>query len=312
VKYFSKRMVAVFSLIVFAVLPHLLAAQENSVYAPTGLPTVSWTELIFKGSKFMTRITVKIRMSSADQSDDLSVKSEDGLGDCSETVTAQNLLTVQSSSKGLGSSQSKYEEKIWFNETAVDPERRVRLSGGDAPWVKSYCWEDKGVRRQKILPGNSSEKKQSPAKWTKRSRSFYEYPAEVTGCDTISDPSLVFYMLSTLDFDREQKNFNVCVFGKKQLHRLSIGQEPAASLQVSYKNRSFTKDATVDEKIKPVVLTITSENFAPDNGKPETYSFLGLNKDIRIYMDAEKRLPVRISGTNNSIGALTLDLSSKL
>jgi hypothetical protein len=299
VKYYSKLMVTVFLPIIIVVLPHLSAAQGNSVDEPTGHPPASWTELIFKGSKLMTRITVKIKISSGDQS---------GLGDCSETATAKHLLTVESASKGMASSASKYEEKIWFKETASHPVERVRVSSGGDPWVKSYCWEDEGVRRQRILPSNSSEKKQSQSEWTKRTESFYQYPKEVAGCNTISDPSLVFYMLATQDFDSEKKPFKVCVFGKKQLHRLTLEQEKKSSLQVSYKARSASGEVAVEDKVKPIVFSITSETFAPEKGKAETYSFLGLNKDIRIYMDPEKRLPVRISGTNNSIGDLVLDL----
>lgn len=295
-KYFSKLMVTVFLPIIFIVLPHLSAAQGDE---PPGLPLASWTELVFKGSKLMTRITVKIKISS----DDLS-----GSGDCSETVPAKHLLTVESASKGIGSSAGKYEEKIWFKETASHPIGRVRVSSGDDPWVKSYCWEDEGVRRQRILPANSNEKKQSSSEWTKRSESLYQYPKEVAGCNTISDPSLVFYMLATQDFDKEKTPLKLCVFGRKQLHQLTIRQEEKPSLKVSYKARSASGEVAVEEKVKPIVFSIVSEGFAPENRKAEAYSFLGLNKDIRIYMDPEKRLPVRISGTNNSVGDLVLDL----
>ena len=302
--HFSKLMMVVFLLVIFVVLPQSSGAQDSQVYESSPLLPVSWTELIFKGSKLMTRITVKIQVSSAD----LSAKSGNGLSECSEAVSANKLLTVQSSSKGMGASASKYEEKIWFNETTVRPDKRVRLSSGDAPWVKNYCWEDTGVRRQKIQPAKSSEKKHPPGKWTRNTESFYQYPPEVSRCEMISDPSVVFYLLSTLEFDRQEEPFEICVFGRKQLHRLTITLEQPSSLRVSYKARSLTEEVAVEDKIKPVVFAITTETFAPDKEKPEAYSFLGLNKDIRIYLDPEKRLPVRISGTNNSIGGLELDL----
>ncbi len=306
---FPKSMKTVLLLIIFIVLPQPSSTQENKVCEIATRQTVSWSELIFKGTRFLTSITVKIQLGSGDNfSGDLSPKIEKDIGDCSETVNDGTLLTVQSSSTGLGFSKGQYEEKIWFKERAVRPYKRIRSSKGNAPWVKSYCWEDKGVRRQKNQPANSRENKIPPAKWTKRTVSFYEYPDEVAGCDTISDPSLIFYILSTHETGRQQKPFEICIFGKKQLHRLSIRQEDSSPLQVSYKTRSLSQEATVKDQITPFVFSITPDTLAPDNREPEIFSFLGLHKDIRIYMDPEKRLPVRISGTNNSIGDLVLDL----
>jgi len=300
--------ILIFQFILFVVLPQTSGAQEDFVSEVSNQQDASWTELVFKGSKLMTNITVKIQLSSADQlSGSQSPNGGTGLDDCSKAVTGDKVLTVQSSSSGVGSS-GQYEEEIWFDGKALQPGKRIRLSGGNDPWVKSYCWEDNGVRRLKILPGKSSEKKQSPSNWKKRSESFYEYPADATGCATILDPSVVFYMLSALDLKSQEKPMEICVFGRKQLHRVTVRQEKPSSLKVAYKERSASGESTVKEKITPVIFSMTTKALGANKKKSEAYSFLGLNKDIRIFMDPDKRLPVKIIGTNNSIGELVLDL----
>lgn len=307
-KHYLPLGVLIFQFIIFGVWPQTSGAQENLLSEVSNQQAASWTELVFKGSKLMTNITVKIQLSSADQvSGSQSPNIGTGIDDCSEGVTGDKVLSVQSSSKGVGSS-GKYEEEIWFDGKALNPGKRIRLSGGDDPWVKSYCWEDNGVRRLKILPGKSGEKKHPPSKWTKRSESFYEYPADSAGCATRLDPSVVFYMLSTLDLSNQKEPIELCVFGRKQLHRVTIRQEKPSSLQVAYKERSASGEGTVKDKITPVVFSISTKAFTANKKKSEAYSFLGLNKDIRIFMDPNKRLPVKISGTNNSIGELVLDL----
>lgn len=286
-------------------------AKRNMVYESSSGPDVFWTQLEFQGSKFLNTITVKIELSSEGQrSGDLSTKLGKHFGDCSETVTVSKLLTVHSTYTGVVFSESRYEEIIWFNEATTHPEKRIRLSNGDSPWVKSYCWEEKGVRRQKILPGNSGESKKPPARWTKYTESFYEFSEEVAGCATVSDPALVFYILSTLDPGRQKLPLEICVFGRKQLHQLTIGLEKTSSLKVSYKKHSPAGEVAIKDTITPHIFSISSDNLVPDNREPETFNFLGLHRDIRIYMDPEKRLPVRISGTNNSVGKLVLDLRS--
>ena len=306
-----KPTVAVLSLIVLIALPQTSCAEKDKIYETSARQMIPWTELIFKGSKFFTSTTLKIKLGLGGQlSDDLSTEIGTDNCDYSENLYNSKLLTVQSSTRGVGFSQNQYEEKVWFKETTFGPYKRVRLNSGDVPWVKSYYWGDKGVRREKIFPGNPSENKQAPVTWTKRTESFYEYPEEVTGCDTISDPSLIFYILSAFQPVRQSKSFEICVFGRKQLHRMTIVQEKYSSLKVSYKSRSASQEVIVEGKITPTVFSITTKTFLPRESEQEIFSFLGLHRDIRIYMDPEKRLPVRITGRNNSFGGVTLDLRS--
>lgn len=307
---FPKVTIAVLSLlIILIILPQSSKAQKNKVNETFAGPILPWTELIFKGSKFFTSTTLNIKLGSGDQlSGDLSTEIGTDIGDCSENLYDSKLLTVQFTTRGVGFSQNQYEEKIWFKETTFRPYKRIRLNRGDAPWVKSYCWGDEGVRRQKNVPGNLSENKQAPDTWTKRTESFYEYPEEVAGCDSIFDPSLVFYILSTFQSGNQLKPFEICVFGRKQLHRMTIVQEKYSSLKVSYKSRSASPEVIVDDEITPSVFSITTETFSPLESEQAIFSFFGLHKDIRIYMDSEKRLPVRITGRSNSWGGITLDL----
>ncbi len=297
---FSKFSAAVSALVILTVLIPLSSAQEERI---------PWTELIFKGSKFLTSTMIKIKLSSEDQVEgNFSPEIGADIDDCFETVNGNKPLRVQSSSRSAGVSQNQYEEKVWFDETTVSPTRRIRFGKGDSPWEKIYCWEDRGIRRLKKMPGNHSETKQPVNKWTKRTTSFYEYPEEAGECAVISDPSLIFYILSAMDSGRQGEPFEICVFGKKQLHRITIAEEKSSRLKVSYKARLLSGETTVEGNITPVVFSVTTQSFAPDDREPEIFSLFGLNRDIRIYMDQDKRLPVRVSGTNDSIGRVVLNL----
>lgn len=284
-------------------------AQELKSPGAPALATISWNELVFQGDKIFKNITVKIHLDSDNNlPGELSIKNEKKFGKCVGSAQDNKLLSVQSLVKSRGQIQSQYDEKIWFEEMSVRPKKRVRLNYNNPPWIKSYCWQDKGVSRQNTYPGSPDENKLPPTEWTKRIVSFYEYPEEVAECEVVSDPFLVFYLLSTLEPISQQKPFTMCVFGKKQLHQLTIAQEKQSSLKVSYKIHSPAQEDAVKEQISPMVFSITEKTYAPEGMKPETFSFLGLHKNIRIYMDQEKRLPVKITGTNNSIGELVLDL----
>ena len=307
----QKTLLAVLILVLFITHFQPSVAQESSFLETPKRHTLSWTELIFEGSKFFASLNVTIRHSFGEHfSRNPSGDRETSLDDCTETDSESELLTVQFSSRGVGLSQGKYEEKIWFDRTAAYPYSRIRMNSDDTPWIKSYCWEKKGVRRQKIKPESTSEIKEGPAKWTKHTEAFYMYPEKAAGCEMISDPSLVLVLLSSIEPNSQSGQHGICVFGKKQLHRLIIKEEKSSPLKVAYTERSSFQETAVEGQILPLVFLISTENIAPEKTKPEVFSFLGLEKNIRIYVDPEKRLPVRISGTNNNIGRLVLDLKT--
>ncbi len=307
---FSKNMTALFWIIFLLLKPLTAHAQEKSIHESSTRQIVNWTDLTFQGSKFSTDIKVHMQLDSMHKVSDNTSRREVGLeiGHCPAPPENSMLLTVSSSARGVFFAESQYEEKIFFDEATFHPYQRVRLNNGKKKWTKNYCWEQTGVRRQNVQPVDSHEDNQFADKWTARSTSFYEYPKEVGECKTISDPSLLFYILSARSLDRPQEDVKICMFGKKQLHRITISQVESSPLKVSYRNRSSSDKTAVQEQLVPFVFSITTETFAPPGKKPETFSFFGLNKDIHISLDPTKNFPLRVSGTS-SIGKLTLDLS---
>jgi hypothetical protein len=298
-------------LILLIIQPQVAVANGINSDEASINPKTPWTDLTFKGSKFLTTITVKMHLGAGELSpDDPAAKAGTYLPGCPETDHDSMLLTVKSSTKGMVS-QGQHDEYIWFKEPDGLPYKRIRVRNDDDPWIKSYCWEKKGVRRHEIQPGGSAENKQPPTKWTERNEHFYEHPIESTGCSSISEPSLIFYILSILDPDMQQNPKGICVFGRKQLHRITIRQVKSSPIEVSYKTQTTSqKKETIKEQITPLVYSIKTESLSPENKKPEVFSLFGLNKGIRIYMDPEEQIPVRISGTNNSIGKIDLQLQN--
>ena len=306
---FQKHIPVILLLAILVVLPQHAAAHETQYTAAAVSNMPSWTELTFTGSKLLSSINVKIQLGPGNPLSATSAKkTETALIDYSEADNDSKLLTLKWSLKGI-IAQGQYEVRVWFKTADGLPYKRIRFRNDDAPWVKRYYWEDKGVRRHKIKPGVSAENKQPSIKWTDRKEHFYEYPIESDGCSSISDPSLIFYLLSTLDPEVLRAPKEICVFVKKQVHLLTIQQVKSSPIEVSFKTRTASqREETIKNQITPLVYSVKTTPMLPEKEKPENFSLLGLHKDILIYMDPEKQLPVRISGTNNSIGKIDLEL----
>lgn len=295
--------------VLFGVIQTATAGTDNDAGAFTHRG-VSWTDLTFMGSTALVKVTVKIQLGSpADMCGELLTTMGAELADCSGVRRDIQSMTVETAVKGIVFFDEKYTEQFWFNTADGRAYRRICWRKGSDPWVKTYYWSDKGVCRQKIRPGNSDENKQPPTKWTRRIESFYPYPKDIAGCSMISGPTFAFNILSTLEPGCLHAPFEICVFGKKQLHRLTCRYEKCLPMGVSFRIHSTGGEVNVDTTLKPLVFSIMAESVMPENMEPEIFSMLGLQKDIRIYIDPSRCLPIRISGTNTKIGKLVLELS---
>jgi len=269
-----------------------------------------WKGLTFNHSRTLVKLTVQIQIQSpAPMADGFLSRMGASLTECSETVKEMKLMAVDMRAEGLSFFDEQYTEKIWFSAGDGRAYRRIRWRKEGDPWVKSYCWTDNGVRRQKIQPASHDEGKQAPIKWTKTTESFYPHPKNTINSAAISDPTVLLYLLSVLEPLNLKSPFEIYVFGKEQLHRLTCRHEKSSPMAVSFKLHSSSDVVGINTTIKPLVFSIEAESLASKDSKPEIFSLLGLQKEILIYLDPSRHLPIRVSGRNSVYGELILDLS---
>ena len=307
--FFKKYMKNCFLLMIFfGIIQPLIINADNKKVILTQ-KNILWTDMTFKSSNVLVNMTIKINLGlPTETSGDLSQTM--GLEPCSKWVNKDiERMTIETTVQKMFFFNEKYVEQIWFNAVNSTAYMRIRYRPGRNPWIKTYCWKQFGVYRLKIKPKNCSEKKKPPFKWSRRSRSFYPYPKDINSLAPVSDPSYIFCLLSALEPDQRETSFDIYVFGKKQLHRLTVRHEKSLPIKVVYKIHSPSSEVSINSNIKSCIFSIGTEPLSTEKTKPELFSLFGLEKDIRIYMDYSRRMPVRISGINIKKGKFVFDLS---
>jgi len=283
------------------------AENPGRASSPEG---VGWTSLTFNDSRMLAKLTVQVKIQSpAPMTDGLLTRMGAGLTGSAATGKKMKLMTVDLRAEGRTLFNEQYSEKIWFNAVDGRAYRRIRWRKGGAPWVKIYSWTDHGVRRQKIQPAGRSENNETPIKWSRTSESFYSYPPNLGHSKAVSDPMFLLFLLSSLESPEQKSPFEIFVFGKEQLHRLTCRREKSSPLAVSFKIHSSAGEVGINHPVQPIVFSVAAEPFASKGKKLETFSLLGLEKNIRITLDPVTHLPIRVSGRNSLWGELVLDLS---
>jgi hypothetical protein len=128
----------------------------------------------------------------------------------------------------------KIHNRIWFNPTDASALGRARLRRGDDNFKKMYRFTEQGVFRHRIEPKNKKEASLEPEQWTDIKDSFYPYDLTRLGCPFVSERSLLVFILSAADFSRNNEPLSLCVFGKRQLHRVQLQKRGRYPLSVNY------------------------------------------------------------------------------
>ena len=116
-------------------------------------------------------------------------------------------------------------------------------------------------------------------------------------------------MLSAVDFSMNNEPLSLCIFGKRQLHRVQIQKQSLQTLSVNYIEK--TQGATIHKqgKINTLKIAITGEPMDSGLKEAENFSFLGFHDNIVIYIEPASRLPIQAGGVIPTIGMAQLQLN---
>ena len=137
---------------------------------------------------------------------------------------------------------------------------------------------------------------------------MYEYDGSRAECTAVLEPSELLYLASVVDFSGQKSPLNLCVFDRKQLHRVAVTAGGSRQLTVNYLEASPGKQIRREGAVEVHRISFQTRILNPADKKLEVFSFLGLQGDFEIYVDRTTRIPVQISGQIPGIGNLDIRL----
>ncbi len=284
-----------------------LSYASNQLKDEEWLP--QWKQLTLEGEKPLTRFLVKLTI------DDGASLCPYPLNDiklddfrCPWPQEGVLLLSAETVTMSLVLPQEKYEHFVWFRPENIKALQRVRWKKSGNKWLKLYVWQNKGVSRLSIRP-REGEEILSPAKWTKRYRSFYRYPLEVvrkTG-KIVSEPLSLIYLVSHLAHNGIKEKVSILVFGKKCLHAVTVSFKKEKSSQIRFHESSPHGFVKKKKKTSSYIYRIQAQSVV-DGRYQETFSLIGLQHHIEIFVEPKSGIITRIRGDNDVVGHVDLRL----
>jgi hypothetical protein len=309
---FKKNNLSIFCLVILLGLGAYSSptwAQSNS-HLRLDATRVSWTDISFHAKNFWVEVSTDIHLRSLRASDLDAVLLASPKGTPIKPQTPQAAeMTITTTIDPSFRSPVNIHNKIWFNPEDAAALGRVRLRRGDDHFKKMYRFTHQGVFRHRIEPKNKQEASLEPGRWTDIKDSFYPYDLTRLGCPIVSERSLLIFIIAAVDFSSNNDPLSLCVFGKRQLHRVQLQKQGLYPLSVNYIEK--TQQTTTRKKgtLNTLKITITADPMDSGLKQAENFSFLGFHSDIVIYIEPTSGLPIQAEGVIPTIGTAQLRLN---
>jgi hypothetical protein len=299
---------------IFLMLCSLLAtrsvvrAQSNS-YLKLDATRVSWTHLSFQAKNFWVAVSTDIQMKSLPASDLGAVLLASPKGTPIKPQTPQiNEMTINTTIDPRFRAPVKIDNLIWFNPTDAAAIGRIRLRRGEDDFKKMYRFTDQGVFRHRIEPKDKGEARLEPDKWTDIKDTFYPYDINQLNCPGVSERSALIYIISAAAISKSNKPLTICIFGKRQLHRVQLRKEGILPIKINYIEKKQQVETRKKGTLKVLKMVVTAQPIEPHLEDAENFSFLGFHKNITLYIEPTSGLPIQASGIIPTIGRALLKL----
>jgi len=270
---------------------------------------VPWTRLSFHAKNFWVEVSTNLELRSFPASDVEALLLKSPRGTPVKPTTPQtSQMTINTTIDPAFRSPVNINNRIWFNPIEAETLGRIRLRRGEDDFKKMYRFAEQGVFRHRMEPKDNKEDSLEPEQWTDIKDSFYPYEQTRLRCAGVTERSLLIYILCAVDISKFNNPISLCVFGKRQLHRVQLRNQGIHPISADYIENNHHSTTRKKKVIKALKISIKALSGSSDSRESENFSFLGFRKDISIYIDPVSQLPVQVSGIIPTIGKAHLRL----
>lgn len=302
-------MLAAAGLTVFGAAPPLSRAQSEEAVIGFDPQRVPWKELRYKAKNWAVSLTVAMALEAlpSEEAQTELVASDRGVPH--KAAGRQTLrMRLDMELDAVFRDPVQITNVVWFDSRDAAALGRYRLRRGEDDFEKIYRFTDQGVFRKNREPRSKEEARGEPNQWSFNVQTFYAHDLEQLGCPAASERLLLIYAASAAAelFDGQPRS--LCVFGKRQLHRVQLKAQGRRSIKVDYVESRQQAQNTRQGEIQALAIALEVKPLASSLDEPENFSFLGMHNNIVIFLDPQSNLPLQVSGDIPKAGSGDLKL----
>jgi hypothetical protein len=296
-RLFIKILFVAAGLTVFLAAPSLSRAQSEEAAIGFDPQRVPWKELRYKAKNWAVSLTVALTLEALPSKEAQAELLASDRGVPHKAAGPQTLrMRLDMALDAVFRDPVQITNVVWFDSRDAAALGRYRLRRGEDDFEKIYRFTDQGVFRKNREPRSKEEARGEPNQWSFNVQTFYAHDLEQLGCPVASERLLLIYIASAAAELAKGQPLSVCVFGKRQLHRVQLKAQGRRSVTVDYVESRQQVQNPRQGEIQALAIALEAEPLASSLDKPENFSFLGMHKNIVIFLDPQSHLPLQVSG----------------
>lgn len=280
-------------------------AAGNMPAQASGPAAVSWRQLVFEAVHPAGQVRVVIDLEPSEASDLRDLTGTQG------TLLMPGNAGLQRLTGDINASamfiDKQWRGQAWFLEdgTAL---QRSRFKPGEKGDYRLYRYTSEGVARKRFRPEGDQQAALPPEQWGKVKEKFFSFGSSSRGCDKIFDAFALLYPLSAHGLGADPGQ-GVCVFNKKGLYLVHLEAADSAPISLSLNQGPDNLIQRLDNGVESQGIALRPQPLGALQQEREPFEFMGLEGDIRVYLDPATGLPLRLSGDLGGLGRVELDLT---
>jgi hypothetical protein len=171
----------------------------------------------------------------------------------------------------IGRGPVRLENHVWFDPKEGTPLYLIRTRMGLDDYYQQFRFTQEGVFRRQREPASAAEAAGSMESWTKRGEHFYAYPPADENCHAILETSTLIYLLSASAAKQANDTGELCVFHKRQLHRVSLQTGTAEAVGFDFLEKKGAAETRRSGSMPAQRIRIESRPIGSYRGQVEDF-----------------------------------------
>jgi hypothetical protein len=289
-----------------AVLLAVAAALSAGAGPAAAATDVPWSSLTLQASRLGSTATAEVKIEVLPAAAEIPKFIDSARGQPFPVSGADVLrLTVGTTLDIVGGKRVRFENQLWFDPHTNRPLYLVRTRSGLKDYHQRFRFTRGGAFRLQREPASAEEVAKPPEFWTKLREHFYSYPSDREACSLIVETSMLIVLVGALSLDAPEPRRPLCVFHKRQVHRVSQHLQPARTVSFDYLEKRAGEEKRQVGNISAVGVSLASRPIGSYRGDVEDF----FRDGTQLYFSPEDQLPLVVSGELPLIGRVDLRLS---
>ena len=275
----------------------LLAAEEDPVI---NHENVRWKQLVYEASAFFITLETDIKLSTVNKESELN---QFVLGHREDLQLPEHdeFFRLDTYSQGFGK-DTRYQ--LWFDSNGSALQRKKTVKGKKNE-IKVYRFTSCGhYKLRKKFPNDSFDVNFN--RWLDSEAQLTNYPSELCNDHAIYDVNTLLYIISTLNIRHVGFEKELLVVSKGKVYTVKLTAKKKTSIYSEYDLKSPNGNSTFEDDVDVLEVHITP--VTNSKSERDRFKFLGLKGKVRVYIDTENQLILRIKGKIKVLGSIDINL----